>query len=148
MRSTLKKRITFFIASVLAPLLLGSLFYIVHCPNVIFVTRLKLLMPWLEFPTVSVKGNSIIWIIVRNHLIDYIWAFSFSALILLIMDVFSLNYSRCVWLCVVLVIFAECIQLFVFIPFTFDILDLITQVLGAFSAIMVFNIFLKGRKTE
>ena len=78
--------------------------------------------------------------IIRNHSADYIWAFSFSSLILIIGDWAGIVQQKCIIIGISLVTFSEIIQLIDIIPLTFDVIDMVVQLVGLCCAVLLFNI--------
>lgn len=91
--------------------------------------------------------NSIFFHAIRNHFADFCWAISFCTAIKVIGIIFELS-TIVIYISMISICFlSECIQIFEFIPMTFDIIDVLFQLLGLFCAIALYKMIMKERRT-
>lgn len=131
-----QKKITLLIILVALPILLGTVLYYLFCPDVVFVI-------WIDQVLNPSRKNihiPSIYLIkfLRFYAFDFIWAFSFLSAILI---VFINDWNaRQLFL---IVFFSEAIleslQLIDFIPGTFDILDIFTELFADVLVIFIFQ---------
>ena len=116
----------------LLPLLAGLLIYVLFCPEV-FLSRLLVRITGVSFrldlPDAVKTGT--LWRLIRNHLADYLWAQGVTAAVLYVGLLFHRNLRKDFFLCLVVVVLMEAIQLSVLVWLTFDWWDIAVQAAGA-----------------
>lgn len=149
MRINTKKLFIYSIVSFFLPLFLGTAFYFIHRPNVYFVKYFSQIfhITIVEKTESLPIQNSIFFHAIQNHFADFCWAISFCSAIKVIGVLFELStiviYVSMLSICFL----SECIQLFDFIPMTFDIIDVLVQLLGLFCSIALYKMIMKGGRT-
>lgn len=149
MQLNTKKLFLYLIVSFFLPLFLGTAFYFVHRPNVYFVEHFSQIFHIaIVEKTETLPGqNSIFFHAIRNHFADFCWAISFCTAIKVIGIIFELS-TIVIYISMISICFlSECIQIFEFIPMTFDIIDVLFQLLGLFCAIALYKMIMKERRT-
>ena len=120
------------------PIILGCLFYWFFCPDVIGVRLACKLLRIQEHSCAILYPRSKIWLILRYYCPDYLWALSLSSAVLYIGKRYEISLLKCVILCAGFVTVAESIQAFDFLPFVFDMRDIVVQLLGVCTAVFFF----------
>ena len=71
------------ILNIVLPLIIGSIFYILYSPDVFFV---KWINSFISIPTFynNSLNQNIVFKIFRNYILDMLWAYSLSAVLMLI----------------------------------------------------------------
>jgi hypothetical protein len=126
----------------IAPVFIGAMFYYIFCPDIWFVHILDNLFDggWhIRLRT----GNRLIRFF-RYYLLDFVWAYSFMSAILIL---FEKSFNRRV-LYVVVILFETALELLQIIPQirgTFDVFDILTEVIAN---ILVIYLFFRRRENE
>ena len=139
--------LSYLLFSGIVPLILGMCFYILFCPNVVFVKALT------TFTGIKIRNSidfsdTLLWLLLRYYLLDFLWAQSFSSIVMVICLVYDLNKRNCIIACVALCVFSEVIQLFGFVNMTFDFVDILVQLCGLCIALIVFKIITRRREIK
>lgn len=145
MQLNTKKLFLYLIVSFFLPLFLGIAFYFAHRPNVYFVEQFCQIfhIAIVEKTETLPVQNSIFFHAIRNHFADFCWAISFCTAIKVIGIIFELS-TIVIYISMISICFlSECIQIFEFIPMTFDIIDVLVQLLGLFCAIALYKMIMK-----
>lgn len=136
----MRNRSIFWLTSIFLPLIIGLLLYIWLRPDVL-VTRIVIrVCPILSRITYS--GNSTSIIVIRNHMSDFLWAYSLMISVLYICEEYDIDIKIGIYICLLVDLIMEGSQ--VINPFfTFDCLDLIAELLGTIIACMISGCFCK-----
>ena len=134
----MKKRI-FILANIIIPLLVGTAYYLVTSPDVIF---LEVVGSFWEMPEhfVHVNAEGKCLQLMRYYMLDALWAY---ALIFALCFVIGNNAARVKMpflIAVCFSIFMEVAQLFPIIPGTFDTLDILVEALAEAVAAFIIKI--------
>ncbi len=136
----MSKSTIFYLTSVFIPLIIGLLLYIWLRPDVLITRMIVRLFPILS--EVSYSGNSATVIIIRNHMSDFLWAYSLMISVLWICEKYDINIKKGVCICLLVDLAMEGSQ--VINPFfTFDFFDLIAELIGTIIACMISGYFCK-----
>ena len=119
-------------------MILAGLTYYYLYPDVLFVKRIdhifriKRHIPDFRFA---------LWKPIRNYMFDFIWAYSFtSALLLLLAHGLNTKQKRqLLYVAFVFEIVIETMQLIPKIPGTFDLLDIVIEIIASICAILILN---------
>lgn len=119
------------VLSIFIPLFIGAFFYVFMAPET-YVSKFIQNVIDKDFLKPSFYSS---WIfrILRNHLCDILWAWSLSTALFSITELFSLSFAMAVFF----ESFMEILQKLGFVPGTFDILDIIFEMLTSFIAVYV-----------
>ena len=135
----IKEKIVFALEAIIIPLAIGGVIYYILCPEVYFVKIIDFYTGINMHVHFNIQKHMIIRMI-RNYLLDYLWAFAFTNALFLTFK----NDTNALPICCLVSIFVglilEMTQLFGIVYGTFDILDLITEILAAISAIIIITI--------
>lgn len=141
----MRKSIVAFSVFVLVPLFLGVFFYCAFCPEVYFVQLIRgsIGIPLRFFTCVS--KNSMIKML-RGYLPDFLWGFSFSASIFLIIG----NHSHSWLLSVLGVTFVglvlEILQLRGVVSGTYALFDIAVECFGGFTGAILLKKYLEVKR--
>lgn len=109
--------------NVVVPLVIGAMLYYIFLPETLFVTGVDEVMGF-SFHIPIATDNRIISL-ARNYLFDALWAYSLMSLI-----IYIFGYNRKIYVSILLFeIVMELIQLFPFIKGTFDVYDILVELL-------------------
>lgn len=121
----------------LLPLLAGAVFYYLFCPEVFFVRFVRGITGYAQTSEAnSFPAGSGLWSLLRNHLADYLWAQAITAAVLFVSVSAHRDIKRDFCLCLLGVTVMELIQLDRRVLMTFDLLDIIVQLFGAYTAFL------------
>lgn len=131
----------FWIINVLAPLLMGALLYYVFSPDVIFVRcidsflgRKGIHINYIDYIDYS---GTVILRFVRNYLLDMIWAYT---LVFAMSFILCNNAAEIMKMMIIIVCFTvvmEMLQCTNLVNGTFDILDIVVELLAEFIAVFI-----------
>ena len=138
--------------NIFASILTGSLVYIFLYQDSyiqIYEKAIPLIKKVREIIYSDILYRSSIGLSIRNHLTDYLWAYSFAWVYIRYSKEYRKDFLKCCIICTLL----ECLQ---FVPplnrySTFDLVDIIIQILGVFLANivnMIFRYYIFHNKTE
>ncbi|MCR5727753.1 MAG: hypothetical protein K6G24_09840 [Lachnospiraceae bacterium] len=121
---------------VIIPLFLGGLLYYYICPDVLFVKKLDLL---LGIDHYYLDLRFIGFDLVRNYVFDYIWAYSFTAsLLIFVFHDFDVKRIKVFFFVVILFeIVVEAIQVVPEIPGTFDPFDIVVEIISSICVVLI-----------
>ena len=125
-----------FMFMVLCPLFLGAAFYYIFCPDVFFVTWIDTFTGIYAHITDIPVGNPVLGFI-RSYLLDFVWAFAFAAMIYLL----TYKEKKLRWLVLIIPVITgvimEVLQLHGLISGTYDVFDIIIEIIGAILAFTI-----------
>lgn len=129
--------------NIIIPLLCGGLVYLISSPDVIFVniinTHIKTITPIVSF-------NSVVGRFLRNYLLDILWAYALVFAIYFIVD--TAEVWRILVLTMVFSIILEAVQVFDFVPGTFDVWDILFEGIAETLAAIFIKIMRRQKSYE
>lgn len=136
----MRKSGIFWLINIFIPLIIGLLLYIWLRPDVLVARTVIQLCPRLAEVTYS--GNSATVILIKNHMSDFLWAYSLMISVLWICEKYGIDRKKGIYICLLVDFVMEGSQ--VINPFfTFDCFDLITEFIGTIIACFVSGCFCK-----
>jgi len=130
--------------NVVLPLLIGAVIYYLFFPNVLFVIRIDSILGFgFHLPISSVKNNFIL-LVTRCFMLDMLWAYAFTWLSYLILE----KYKVAITISAIFCILIEVIQIFSFVPGTFDVLDIIFEIVAVLLAAILIGKNIGGKSNE
>ncbi|MFV0466432.1 MAG: hypothetical protein ACK5ML_10200 [Lachnospiraceae bacterium] len=138
------KKIRLF-ANFVIPLALGALFYYLLSPNTLFVHELDELTDHAIRQQISIENNLILKF-VRNYLLDMFWAYALVMFLFLIIDHNAAGLWKSLWIAFLFSTGMEILQLLPFLKGTFDVWDILAELLAELIAILVISVFLRGEQ--
>lgn len=143
----MKKKVSLFILTVLLPLFAGLTVYLLFRPS---AGISEFFYTLLGFPQLHVIApNSVFGDLIRFYLCDFLWAFSLTSALCLLLDKKRFAPVLALLICVVLGSALEICQGSGITSGTFDFLDIIAELIGsALSLIILHIIFYGGKKNE
>lgn len=141
----IERKILFSLVTIIIPLIIGGVFYYIFCSDVYFVKIIDNYTNLNMHITSEVCEN--MWFrILRNYLIDYLWAYAFTNALFL---VFDSNNTGIVASCICSVFIGsalEVLQLIGIVSGTFDVWDILFEMLGAITATFIIKIIRRKGK--
>lgn len=128
----------FELANVIIPIFVGGLIYYLFCKDVLFVKTIDEIVG-LKFE-IGLKSEALIFRLIRNYLLDMLWAYSLTFLITLILKPCGKKIFICALISVATGTLLELLQLFNLTSGVFDVWDIFTESLSSLFAVLVFNI--------
>ncbi|MGN0346707.1 MAG: hypothetical protein ACI4DU_05420 [Lachnospiraceae bacterium] len=133
----MKRKMSSFVCFVLLPIVFGTAFYVLFCPEVRFV-KMIYEMAHLQISR-KITTNDIGYRLLRYYLMDFLWAFSLMAAVQILFAT-KKGYHRFFFLVLVFEIGMELAQLFPGIRGTFDICDIFVEALANILVIKILPI--------
>ena len=121
----------YFILNIIVPLVVGALIYYVLFPDIIFVKTIDELIG-VSFH-VPVKFSNIFIRYLRYYLLDLLWAYSLMSLVSMMFKDSKAIYA----ISFVFIIAMEMIQMLPGIPGTFDVIDIVVEMIAGLIAIRI-----------
>ncbi len=131
-----KLRILFYISNISLPLVVGLILYLL-LPGNTFISKV---FDSLFLTRRLHLENQTIFIFARNHLCDAFWAYSLTFSVYTVLK----NTISVSFIAISLGFILELLQLYAIIGGTFDIIDLIFELVAVFAALSIIHIFTKG----
>jgi len=142
------KKKSFLIGNILIPIILGTLFYYVTSPDVIFVQRVDAVLGRSAAVCLWEKKNLLLQFI-RNYGLDMLWAYALVFTLFFIIDNNSAGLLK-VWM--IAFFFStgmEFLQRTSLVSGTFDFWDIIVEFLAETAAVFIIkNKFFRGGERE
>lgn len=123
--------------NITTPLLFGCLFYYIFWPDVLFVHFLDLLLE-SDYHILLDDTGSVSFRLLRNYLLDFLWAYALTFSIFILYGSNTAATLKTIFLiafCFSAIL--EILQCTSFVPGTFDVLDILTEIFGIASAVFI-----------
>ena len=128
----LTRKRTFYFLNIIIPLFLGLSVYILFRPDAIIS---ECTYSFLNIqPTAITVSSELLRIIICYYMSDFLWAYSLTFIVVLILGYSKKNLISNYLLCLVFVIVVELLQQTGLFQGIFDISDIIVEALAVFSA--------------
>lgn len=134
------RTIRLFIWNVLFPILLGGLFYYFFCPDVLFVMRLNKWFATRYYDSTPFLANNFV-LFIRNYFLDYVWAYSLCCSICILNIEGGFALLKGIIVTGVLGAVLEILQLVGIAKGTYDVWDILIEIIGAFTGALIINKF-------
>ena len=134
----------FWVLIILVPLFLGLTIYIFLRPTA-FISKAFYHIFSISPSTIKAPDN-VFWHFIKYYFCDFLWAFSLSATVSLIIGIEKKKLVISFLVCSIVAICTEFFQLQGFIFGTFDILDVLIEIIGVILPLMI--IHLRRRNNE
>ncbi|MCR4671531.1 MAG: hypothetical protein K5643_10110 [Saccharofermentans sp.] len=125
-------KVLFFFINVLIPLAYGLLFYMLRRPGSIVTGIFTTFIP--SYPLADIRSSYIFPL--ENHLADILWAYVLTIVLSYVLDI-----RRAAVTAVIFEISIEMIQLLPQIKATFDILDIVFEIIATAIAVIVILLY-------
>ncbi len=143
--STKRVKTRLFIWHVLVPMWLAAMLYYLFCPDVLFV---EFLDSRLHICRHIILESSMPYRIVRNYLFDTIWAYADTVFLYLILADQKRALSICMLLSCAMCVLSEVLQLIGLAKGTFDIGDIIVELIAVFIAVNAIQVNIRRKRNE
>lgn len=120
------------IVNTIIPLIIGGGLYYLFCPQVLFVKQLDLLFG-VGFHVSQIRNS--FFMVFRNYFFDFVWAYSFSSAVSAISENKVIRLS----IPIIFVSVLEVMQMFIPKWGTFDLIDIIIEVIASLIVWLFFN---------
>ena len=121
----------YFILNIIVPLVVGALIYYILFPDIIFVKTIDELIG-VSFH-IPVKIGNVIIRYLRYYLLDLLWAYSLMSLVSMMFKDSKAVYA----ISFVFIIAMEMMQMVPSIPGTFDVIDIVIEMIAGLIAIRI-----------
>lgn len=123
----------YFILNVIVPLVIGATIYYLFYPDTLFVRFLDRIIGISNHVPMII--DDFVLMIIRNYLLDILWAYSLMSLTLLL---FGIDKNTIITVFIFEWIM-ESVQLLPFLPGTFDIFDILVEMLANIFACIIYK---------
>lgn len=142
-----QKKILFWISNITIPLLLGLWIYLRRTSDTYVSLAVRELFRAAQLPEIPLRPvNHMFSRFARNFLCDMCWAYSLVFCIAPIADPTQTHINRSVWISSLFAVSLELMQCFPFVGGTFDVLDLVVEVIACAAAGMMIKKFVWRNK--
>ena len=135
------------LANMIFPLMFGAIFYYLLSPDVIFVKRMDQFLG-MGIHIGNIDLNCAFIRLLRNYLPDMLWGY---ALVFALYKIIG-NKEAGVWKAFVTAFLfstvMECLQLTTFVRGTFDVFDIVGELLSEVAAVFIIKNFFEEEKNE
>lgn len=135
-----KRGIVFLVLNISVPIMIGAIIYYLFCPDVIFVQQVDAI--WGHGIHVNCFNmNNILVRFIRNYFLDMIWGY---ALVFTLYLFIANNTAELMKIFIVSFVFSaimEILQLASFVRGTFDIFDIVVELIAEISAVFIIKNF-------
>lgn len=119
---------------IFVPVFFGALMYYIFCPEVYFVKEIDILLGLNRWP-ICIPTSNMLMKMLRNYLMDFLWAYALMSLVLIFFS--ELGLRKLVILIIGFEIFMELLQLHPSIGGTYDIFDILVEIVANILAIII-----------
>lgn len=137
-----KKKILFL--KIIIPVIIGAVLYFCFCPDVIFVGAIDDFLNTTLHITVS--RTVFLPVIIRFYFFDFLWSYSFAGIICLLLD--DGSPIPCITIPLGLGIIMEILQCMDIAAGTADVFDVVVEMIGIITAIIVTRRVRKNEETS
>ena len=129
----------FWAVNIIIPLIVGFMIYFIFRPNAYIIQPIYTLF---GIKARSVDGNNMFWKFVNNYACDILWSYSLTFVSIFLLR----NMKRCIWIgvlvCVLFETMVESLQLIPAFPGTFDVFDMLAELITTLLAALIIHIFI------
>lgn len=136
-----KRNSIFYFTNIITPLALGTILYCIFRPDVFYIRKLTIVFPFLKVMTVSASDDIPLVYFIRYYLMDILWAYSFMMGLCLLSLLGIITSRLALTLAVTLSVFFEFTQLIYITHMTFDVLDIILQIVAILIAFFLSKLY-------
>lgn len=115
------------------PLVLGAVLYCLISPEVMFV---KMFLPHLKLPIpLKLNQSHMLYQFVRNYFLDMLWAYALMSALIFLIGKSSSAIKIGVCIVIIFTVIMEGLQLTSFVRGTFDVWDIVVEIIGELFAV-------------
>ncbi len=142
----MRKKFLFWSVMIVFPIVVGLIVYLIFKPSA-YVS--KLIIDCLGLEEINIQtSNNWFWNYIHYYLCDFLWAFSLTSVVALILDNNRFKAFLSVLICSFVGTIVELMQMWKFISGTFDIVDLVVEFIGSILSIIIVMIYLRRNQNE
>ena len=134
---TQKKVRRFVFLHIVLPILVGGILYLFFCPDVFFVKKVDDILNISR--NENVLKESVLGEMIRNYLFDIVWAYSLTNTLLIICGRDRKSKRIAIVIAALMSIGMELLQLMECIGGTFDIVDVLVEIVAVFVAFLAYK---------
>lgn len=125
-------------------MIIGAFLYYLFCPEVLFVKWIDFICPLNIHITLDINHN-IFTKLFRYYFFDFLWAFSFTNTIFLLLKNKAIAPGLSCIITVCTGFFLDLLQRFEIVHGTFDFIDILVELFGSLGAVIIIK-FIYRRK--
>ena len=134
----------FLLANMIVPILTGAVIYYVTSPDVIFVRQLDTILG-MRVHMYDISYHSTIVRFIRYYALDMLWGYALVFALYFILDNNTASLFKIFVIAYVFSVIIEILQLTSFVKGTFDVFDLVVELIAEIAAVFIIkNDFFRG----
>lgn len=138
----------FLLANMIVPILTGAVIYYVTSPDVIFVRQLDTILG-MRVHMYDISYHSTIVRFIRYYALDMLWGYALVFALYFILDNNTASLFKIFVIAYVFSVIIEILQLTSFVKGTFDVFDLVVELIAEIAAVFIIkNDFFGGGTKE
>lgn len=138
----------FLLANMIVPILTGVVIYYVTSPDVIFVRQLDTILG-MRVHMYDISYHSTIVRFIRYYALDMLWGYALVFALYFILDNNTASLFKIFVIAYVFSVIIEILQLTSFVKGTFDVFDLVVELIAEIAAVFIIkNDFFRGGTKE
>ena len=138
----------FLLANMIVPILTGAVIYYVTSPDVIFVRQLDTILG-MRVHMYDISYHSTIVRFIRYYALDMLWGYALVFALYFILDNNTASLFKIFVIAYVFSVIIEILQLTSFVKGTFDVFDLVVELIAEIAAVFIIkNDFFRGGTKE
>lgn len=138
----------FLLANMIVPILTGAVIYYVTSPDVIFVRQLDTILG-MRVHMYDISNHSTIVRFIRYYALDMLWGYALVFALYFILDNNTASLFKIFVIAYVFSVIIEILQLTSFVKGTFDVFDLVVELIAEIAAVFIIkNDFFRGGTKE
>ena len=138
----------FLFANMIVPILTGAVIYYVTSPDVIFVRQLDTILG-MRVHMYDISYHSTIVRFIRYYALDMLWGYALVFALYFILDNNTASLFKIFVIAYVFSVIIEILQLTSFVKGTFDVFDLVVELIAEIAAVFIIkNDFFRGGTKE
>ena len=138
----------FLLANMIVPILTGAVIYYVTSPDVIFVRQLDTILG-MRVHMYDISYHSTIVRFIRYYALDMLWGYALVFALYFILDNNTASLFKIFVIAYVFSVIIEILQLISFVKGTFDVFDLVVELIAEIAAVFIIkNDFFRGGTKE
>lgn len=135
------------IIAIIIPIIVGALLYYLFCPEVFFVQQIDEMFGISFHPANKYLKITIVKI-ARNYIFDVIWGYALFVTLYFLADNNAVDIKKFIITGILLVVILEGLQLLPNVDGTFDVFDILIELVAGGTAVFIIKILSRRKSNE
>lgn len=135
------------IIAIIIPIIVGALLYYLFCPEVFFVRKIDEMFGISFHPANKYLKITIVKI-ARNYIFDVIWGYALFVTLYFLADNNAVDIKKFIITGILLVVILEGLQLLPNVDGTFDVFDILIELVAGGTAVFIIKILSRRKSNE